>query len=243
MADHLTMIKRTFVISVLLLLVTFGLTQAGNLVVTSTPSGARVTLSGESTIVGVTPIKFYQTLVGEFYLQVEKPGYESYGEHLFLSPTQTLERSIDLKRKTRFKAALRSVLIPGWGQRYSEHKSRGVTYFIMALGSSAAFLIAENRFQNKKDIFWEAKNNYNSSSTLEEQDYYYPRLVEAQANAYDAESIRRFTIGAVVASWGLSVLDALIFGPKTESDLPSKQFSIGPSGSFDELGFSVAVRF
>lgn len=189
---------------------------AGDLTVRSNPDGALVKLKGELSVSGVTPVRFRQPLAGGYRVTIEKHGYERYTGYIDLDPTRQMTFDAVLSRKTRLKAAMRSCVIPGWGQIYGGQKTKGVGFIALALGSATAFLIAEDDFNNKEDDYYEAVTAYDQATTIEDRQRLWTEMAEAQREAYDAEDVRRILIGTTVAVWGLSVLDALLFFPRRE---------------------------
>ncbi|MCK4606761.1 MAG: PEGA domain-containing protein [candidate division Zixibacteria bacterium] len=87
----------------------------GDVTIRSDPQGALVTLTGEMIVSGVTPARFRQLLIGKYIVSVERPGYERYTSRAFLDPSRSMEIDVKLTPKTRFKAAVRSLVVPGWG--------------------------------------------------------------------------------------------------------------------------------
>jgi len=125
-------LKRILATAITGLLLTAGIsaqeTQSTGLIVRSQPPGALATVSGEVTVSGVTPVHFRQTLIGDYKLTLKKYGYEKYTTRVILDPGKLTTIDITLSPKTRFKAAVRSLFIPGWGQRYTEQKNKGYLF-------------------------------------------------------------------------------------------------------------------
>jgi hypothetical protein len=222
--------KRTlvFLFAVGLLLQAFSQTLAASFSVNSDPVGAEVILEGVVTIVGITPVSFEQGPEGEYKVRIKKYGYETYRSSVYLDPQKPMSLSVNLKPKTRFKALARSVLIPGWGQAYTDQRLKAGCFLLLAAASVGSYLIADSDFDDKDDRYNDLLREYNSLSTYEGKLALYPRLAEAREEAYDFESVRRITIGAVIAVWGLSALDLLFFFPETGSELAVGSLSIVP---------------
>lgn len=219
---------------------------SGDVTVRSTPEGAQVTLSGDVVVSGVTPVQFNHPLIGQYKLIVKKRGYESYSTRVVLDPTKQMEIAVRLSQKTRLKALSRSLLIPGWGQKYSDQKTKGYLFGALALGSVVAYFIADADFDDKYDLFQKKLDQYDSVSTsgnIQELRLLKQELDRAQDKAYDAESIRRVTIGAVVAVWGISLLDALFFFPEEKATVSIKGLAVQPSAGPDRIGLTVSKWF
>jgi hypothetical protein len=220
--------------------------QAG-LVVRSDPSGAEAVLTGDAVVTGVTPTFFQYPLVGEYRLQVRKHGYESYSTRLMLDPSRQMEVSVELSPKTRLKAAARSLLLPGWGQRYTDQKAKGFVFHLLAVGSVAAYFIADHDFDQKYDRHLEYVAAFDSvqaaGGSYTELSRLHRELVASQQEAYDAEDVRRITIGAAIGIWTLSLLDVLFFFPSREETLTVGGLSIEPTADPSGVGLRVSTGF
>lgn len=238
----------TIVFSVLVLSV-YGQTQTGmvgDLTVRSQPQGAQVILTGEAVVSGVTPARFSHLLIGDYELTLKKHGYETYTTRVILDPGKATEIDVTLSAKTRFKAAARSLFVPGWGQRYADQKTRGFVFTLLAVGSVAAYLIVDNDFDDKREYFNDLTGRYDSLSVagnIGELRRLYPRLAEAQEETYDAEDIRRITIGTVIGVWGLSLVDAVFFFPEERAAFSVKGLSVKPSTDLSRVGLTISLTF
>lgn len=217
------------------------------LTVRSSPPGADVLLEGEVTVAGVSPTTFEQTLMGDFKVTVKKYLYEKYSTHVTLDPSKQLALDVTLSPKNRFKAAARSLFIPGWGQRYGEQRGKGSLFLFLAAGSAAAYFIADHDFDKKYDRNELRKQAYDSAkangASYDELVTRHQAWADAQKKAYDAEDVRRITIGAVIGVWGLNVLDALLFFPENRGEITVKGVSIAPSTTSQSFGLVLTKRW
>ncbi|UCD16872.1 MAG: PEGA domain-containing protein [Candidatus Zixiibacteriota bacterium] len=210
----------------LLPLLAAGQTSTGGFSINSSPSGAEVMVKGALTVTGITPVSFMQGLEGVFKVQVRKHGYETYKSSVFLQSGRPMSLNVRLSPKTRMKAAARSLFVPGWGQAYSGRKFKGRIFTLLAVGSMAAYLIADNDLDDKEDRHNEIREQYLLADTYEQKQRLYPLLREAREDAYDSENIRRITIGITVAVWSLNLLDALFFFPEKRDSYIVDQLSV-----------------
>jgi hypothetical protein len=229
-------------VALVLLITTTGVAAQGVTVVTD-PGGAIARLVGDAEVAGVTPVRFSQPLFGVYELVVSKPGYETHSTWVVLDPSRDLQFDVSLAAKTRLKAALRSAVIPGWGQLYTEHNGKAWLFAGLTVASGVAYLIADHRFDEKYDDYQGVRSRYNAASTTAERSRLWHDLSAAKRDAYDAEDVRRITIGAAIAVWGLNLLDALISSPGHSSEVSVKNLSIAPTADFDHVGMQVGVRF
>ena len=215
----------------------------GDVTIRSDPQGALVTLTGEMIVSGVTPARFRQLLIGKYIVSVERPGYERYTSRAFLDPSRSMEIDVKLTPKTRFKAAVRSLVVPGWGQYYSGQRKKAFALAVLTLGSAAAYLVADNDFDDKNDEYEAVRQQYDDAGTTAERQRLWPALRTSRQDAYNAETARRITLGAIVGCWGLNLLDALIFFPDERADIRVKGFSIHPEAGFDRVGLTIVRSF
>ena len=244
------MLKRTLTIAALALTFTVAKSAQGadsGFTVTSTPLGAEVTLTGEATVVGVSPTTFRHPLVGDYQVSIRKYGYERYRSRVTLDPAKPLSLDVRLVPKTRLKSAVRSLFIPGWGQRYTEQKTKSFVFNLLAAGSVAVFLLADEEFRYRRDLYTDTRARYDSSATAgasyDQMQRLHSELVAKQQKAYDSETVRRATIGAVIGVWGLSVLDALFFFPSDYGTYSVGGVSVAPSPQPGTLGLQLSRRF
>ncbi|HSH00838.1 MAG TPA: PEGA domain-containing protein, partial [candidate division Zixibacteria bacterium] len=218
------------------------------LTVTSDPPGALVTLTGAARLTGVAPVFFSQGIPGLYQLEVSRHGYETYRSQVTISLDRATQVNVKLTPRSRGKAALRSLILPGWGQFYTKQKAKGWILTSLAITASGVLIAAEVNYQDKRDEFDEVDAAFRraqvggTSADIEELR---PRLFAAQADAYDAETLRWTAAGAVAAVWAVSFLDALLFFPDARGDINSQRLSIEPS--FDPLsarsGMALSWRF
>jgi hypothetical protein len=184
--------------------------SGGDLTVTTNPQGAEVILEGDVILSGVSPVRFRQMIVGKYNLIVKKAGYESYSKQIIVDPFTPTEIEVRLKSKTKSKALLRSFLVPGWGQRYSDRKGKGNIFTIITIGAAATFAYAEFDYQDKKDEFEAKQAEYDeivSSGTIEELNQFYPGFVSVRDKAYDAETLRRASFVALAGVYAINLID------------------------------------
>ena len=218
-----------------------------SLQVSTNPPGALVKVEGDVQATGITPVSFRFPMVGAYKLTIKKKGYEKYSTDMVLDPAVPVRLDVDLVAKTGFKAAVRSMFVPGWGQAYTGQKTKGFTFALLFGGSIAAFLIADNRFNDKEDAFTKSKDAYAkafaSGVSAIELDRLWVARNDAQSDAFDAETVRRISIGAVAGIWGLNVLDALLFTNTEDGNLTIQGVGINPSTDGQTVSLSLTKAF
>lgn len=217
-----------------------------DLKVSSDPAGAQVTLEGEANVTGVTPVRFRQLLVGDYQLTLRKYGFETYRTRIILDPATPLDISFRLAPKTRFKATARSFFVPGWGQWYTDQKTKGLLLAALATGAAVFYFIADDEFDNKKGRFDRKLAEYDSVSvngSVEQLRRLQVELDQVQDDAYDAENVRRVAIGSVIATWGINMLDALLLFPEERGTFSVKGLTIAPDVSQGTVGLTLSRKF
>jgi len=178
---------------------------------------------------------------------VKKYGYEEYKTRLMLDPARPQQISVELSPKTGFKAALRSMIIPGWGQRYTDRKTKGFVYSVLFFGAGLTLLDIENKFQDSEDEYLERLGEYDAAVgrgvSIYELTRYHAALVDAQQEAYDAEDDRRITAGVVAGIWGLNVLDAFLFAPRERAAFGIKGIAVVPSADAQGVRLTLTGAF
>ena len=195
--------------------------DAGEIVITSRPPGATVYLNGEYDLVANTPARLPIDVSGRYKARVTRPGYETWKGELTFVPGSANEIDIRLKMKTRFRAALRSSLIPGWGQIYYGNSQRGTILMSAAIISAASIIYADRIYGDRSRDYSVALANFSAASSIEDKNRLKIILDASQRDAYDAETNRNMTIAIGAAAWALNVLDALVFFPESDIFYPT----------------------
>lgn len=220
--------------------------MTADITVRSNPQGALIQFKGESIVSGVTPARFRHLLIGDYELTLKKHGFETYKTRIDIDPSKQMEIDVTLSPKTRFKTAVRSLFIPGWGQRYADKKTKGYIFSFLAVSAGLAYLAAEDEFDFRYEEYEKIQREYDSLSvdgSVEDLRRVYPLLAAAQEKAYDAEDVRRITIGVGIGVWALNVIDALFFFPEEKGTFTVKGLTLHPSTDPDNPGLKVSMKF
>jgi len=241
--------KILFVLSIIFFVPTMNKAQigsSGDLTIVTIPQGAEVSLEGDVILSGVSPVRFRQMIVGKYNLVVKKAGYESYNKQVIIDPFTPTEIEVRLKSKTKSKALIRSLLIPGWGQRYADRKAKGNILTVLAVGAAATFAYAELDYQDKKDDFEAKQIEYDeivSGGTIEELNQFYPGFLSTRDKAYDAETFRRVSFVTLAGIYAINLIDILFFFPDNRDAISIKGLSISPQLSPESNGMKLSVKF
>jgi hypothetical protein len=218
--------------------------DVGNLTVVSTPVGTAITLDGEYQLGGVTPVTFNQKMIGVYRLTAYRDGYEKYETRLVLVGNEPHHIDFEMVPKTRFRAAFRSLIVPGWGQMYTKQKLRGVLYTSATVISLISLLIADQDFRDKQDEYNEVRDLYQRTRSIDEKREIKRRLDTVQDEAYDAETVRQIAFGVTVFVWAFNVLDAIVFFPDRHHTVGGPtSITLDTGEGFDQLGLRFAISF
>ena len=220
---------------------------ASQLTITTNPPGAEVVLKGDMELSAVSPASFTYPLMGEYRLVIRKQGFETYKTQILVNPQTPQQVSIDLSPRTAFKATVRSMLVPGWGQFYSGRKTRGAILGSLFAGALIVYLNINSDFHDKDDLFGRRLSEYDAA-VAQGLSYdvlrgRYLAMMSAHNAAYDAEDNRRVAIATVAGVWGLSVLDALLFSPGERATFSVKGISVAPLSNSGSLGLTLSKAF
>lgn len=236
----------TRIVCFVLLLATPALAQGdqGNLTVISFPTGTIVTLEGEYKLTGVTPVTFNQSLRGVYKLTAVRDGYEDYETRIALTDGDPMQVDFEMVSKTRFKAAFRSLVVPGWGQIYTKQKLRGALYASATVISLLSLYVTDNSFRDRKDDYNAVLTEYEKTRSVDGKRAIRSRLDAAQEEAYDAETVRNIAFGVTAFIWAFNVIDALLFFPDRRHSIGGPaNITLDTGDNFDRLGIKLAIRF
>lgn len=209
----------------------------GGISISTRPPGATVYLHGAYDLVANTPARLPSDLSGRYEAKVTRPGYEIWKGELTFVAGSVNDIDIKLSKKTRIKASLRSLFIPGWGQMYSGNSLRGSLFTAGVVVSAAAVYITDRRYQKKRSDYDIALSEYYAAESIEDRVRLKADLNEKQEAAYDAETDRRTAFAIGTAIWAFNIIDALIFFPEKDVFYPTVT-SLG-----DGAAISFTARF
>ena len=200
-------------------------------------------LSGDMTVAGVTPTIFTQRLAGYFKITAYREGYETYNSSVVLSGHDATTIDFKLKPKTRVKAAMRSLIIPGWGQHYYGAKTKGSVLFIGALVGGTTAGLMHLRFDNKRDDYYDFLAVYDAERSVPAKEAMLPELYRRQQDAHDAEQDRNVAAAVVAGIWAYGVIDALLFFPDFGISVSGANLSLAPEYDGNAVKLMGRIKF
>jgi hypothetical protein len=214
--------------------------RAQQITITSRPPGCTVYLSGEYELVTTAPNTINEDLEGVYTVRAMRPGYEDWKSTVVFTPGTAQDVRIILTPKTRYRAALRSMFIPGWGQYYAGEKTRGFFWGGAIIASGVLGVIYETRYQDRKSDWEDAVTRFEQATTFDEKERLRDEALRLKQRAYDAENDRRLVWGIMGGVWAVNFLDALILFPTEDrfADLPLT-LQPTPDGSGSMITFTL----
>jgi len=114
--------------------------------------------------------------------------------------------------------------------------------FISTLGFGAVLtsVMAELRYQDRRDKYQAALDDYEGAKSVEERNRLRLILKDKHQKAYDAETLKRNLLIVTAAVWAYNIIDAFIFFPDQKVDLQvGEDFSLKEG----ELTVKLCKRF
>lgn len=211
---------------------------------TSAPEGTTIRLKGAFKFAGKTPFTISQRLIGPYSIRATKRGYES--KRMTLEFNRDISRSIavDLQPLSPAKAAFRSILLPGWGQRYKGQTGRGVFFAVITLGAGAGTLITYSNYRSDLDERDQAEQAYLQSlnGNIDEMQLALSNWQAKQGQVEDSRHRYQRALVITAGLWTLNVLDALLMPPKPGPAAKEKA-GVTTRLSFDASKIGVQIKF
>ncbi len=211
--------------------------------VTSNPSGATVVLSGDYTVAGVTPTRFSQNLLGLYRIAAHHEGYETYHSTIMLSGREAVSLDIKMVAKTRARAAIRSLVLPGWGQQYVGSRTKGTLLTIGTLAAATASGIMHLRYESRRHDYDDFNDLYHQTRSVEDKEQMLAKHYALQKDAYDAERDRNVVLGVLAGIWVYNVLDAILFFPDYGMSVSGTSLGLYPDRDLQGIRVLGTVRF
>lgn len=217
--------------------------DAGSWII-SEPQGAMVELGGGTRLRGFTPWRLDDRVRGSYSLKARMPGYETWEGNILLDGSQDETYSLALVPKTRAKALLRSLFIPGWGQRYAGYPRRANLLFVAEAASLIGLAITHEKYQDRVNDWEEARDVYLAETVEENLPSRRSKVDEERDEADDAYNLRQAFFWSSVGIMAFNIVDVLLF---TSVGPSSGVFYVRPTQSslqgMEGPGATVAFSF
>jgi len=201
----------------------------GTLYLNASPKDAVIHIDNRR-IDGISP-EGLRLLPGKYMLRASRTGYEEFNTIAIVRAQDALSLHIDMVRKSRKKALLRSTIFPGWGQHYSEKHVRGNIFMISELVALGGIMIADLVYDHRISEYHDVRNEYENAITLEDIEHYRNKMNDQYSKVENARDVREKFIYASVGIWALNLLDSALLPP------------VYPRIANDQLGINLKFRF
>lgn len=214
-----------------------------NVTINTNPQGALVTLEGETSFSGVTPVKFERPLNGRYKITVDHEGFEKYSSTAYFSETHASNLSIKLTPKTRVRAFFRSLVIPGWGQKYYGNRSKAALFALGTALSAAGYVIIKDDYDSKVETFNDKKALRAAATKWSDVVRLESEVHDAQKKANDAEDRLNIMTGVAIGVYALNLLDSFLLFPEYNTVSEYKAITVKPEVVSGAVGLSLTMKF
>lgn len=210
-------------------------------VVKSEPPGAMLYFEGENSFVGVTPLKLRPNLKGVYKITATKYGYEKSRMEYFFKGSEKGTMRLRLSPKTRFKAGIRSLVFPGWGQFYSERKKSGVVLSLIQAGVGIFTLVSHLEYDKSLNDYEDALEDYENEKRADLKFEKYDVAKDKYEKAEDAFRKRETWLYITGGLWLYNFLDSIIFFPSYDREIFDKTIP-GISANFHDGSVALTLK-
>lgn len=158
-----------------------------------------------------------------------------------LVETTPTRLTLGVSKASRGGAMWRSILVPGAGQEYANHRTRAIVWLASVLGAGAGYVVADYRLRRDETDYKFAKINLDSAGPSEVA-LRQLQLEQASRSLDASKDIRHGFIVATATLYGLNLLDATIMYLRlVPPDKPRVSY-IGPIMLPDGPGIALTLR-
>ena len=154
--------------------------------------------------------------VGETKNQIQKEWEKERESIMFLNPE---EISYD---KTPMGAALRSLVVPGWGQAYSGNSISAGLWAVLELSLSLAFISSYNNYDSSSKSYLQNRKLYDATDDEKEVSAY---RASAEKDWNDHVLYSKLAIAlasTTITGWISNSVHAWVFGPRPYTNIYQK---------------------
>jgi hypothetical protein len=154
-------------------------------------------------------------------------------EAVFLTPQPSFSSGgpgrclVTMPRASGGRAALRSILIPGGGQRYMGRSTRANFFFTAAAALAASSIAAQDAFLEARRDQAQAVRRFANAQDESELDSARRGLEKAAERVEDKNILRWTLVGSAAGVYAWNILDALGLGQNAK--IPGLTWSVTPS--------------
>ena len=215
----------------------------GTLLISSIPSNASVYIDNEYK--GKSEIKLNNVWAGKREVRVELPGYTTYQKTVDLPYTGTEFLTAKLDKLVyvvpRKKAMIKSLILPGWGQLYSNRIKPGIAIPILFGLSLNKYFAFNWEYDEQQRKYQSAFDNYKNSTDNETEIKLLWNIAQKEYDSLDDINInQQICLGVAAIVWVYNIFDAYYFVPKIKE---GNNLSINSIYDNDKLELQLSLDF
>ena len=154
--------------------------------------------------------------VGETKNQIQKEWEKERESIMFLNPE---EISYD---KTPIGAALRSLVVPGWGQAYSGNSISAGLWAVLELSLSLAFISSYNNYDSSSKSYLQNRKLYDATDDEKEVSAYRASAEKDWDNHVMYSKLAIALASTTITGWVSNSVHAWVFGPRPYTNIYQK---------------------
>ncbi len=148
-----------------------------------------------------------------------------------------------VKAKTRFGAVLRSAVLPGWGQMYSDRKLMGWSFLGGELLLGALAFASHSVYQTAYDDVYTYHGQYKTATDPVQIQEFKALSQQAEVDVIDANDQLTMILYTTGGLWVINVVHAMLTGPKEDVVAKKTKFDLvyDPELRQPQLRLSIAL--
>lgn len=205
------------------------------------PDTATVHIGRES--LGRTPLARKIIQVGSHSIRIRKSGFEDYKEKIWVEKGKPVNLTYVLEPKTKTRAVLKSLIIPGRGQWYAEHQVKGTFLFLFQTTALAGTAWSTYSYLMALDDYDDAKTAYNNAVTPTDIENTRNKMVDTHDKAKSLHTLHIATIGMAAGVYLWNAFVIMLTNPRDDHETSNSHVDFTP---FSRVGFSgvrMNIRF
>jgi len=159
-----------------------------------------------------------------------------------LSETTPIRLTLDVPKASRLGAVWRSLLIPGAGQEFGNHRTRSIVWLGATMIGGAGY-VAANYLVDRGETEVKWTGIYVDSAGPTERPKLELQLEQQKRDLEASKNVRRGFIIATVSAYGLNLIDAMIMPLSPPEPKHAKVATLDPILEPGRTGLALNLRF
>ena len=168
------------------------------------------------------PVANYNLKPGLHRVDVQAKGYEKFQRTIEINSNQEHRLEIGLDPRSRLSAALKSTIVPGWGD-LPDRKAHGILTGVLQVGTLIGLALSHTDYTEKRDEYNDARKidsvENEAFATFQEYEAHHQLTVSKYNKMLDSRRLRNaLLISATIGIRILAASEAAIFMPRVPGD-------------------------